>query len=379
MDRCQPSQRYSSADYMPTDYDTHFEKPSNRISLLARCKVVLPSSHYSTIFCPIAKLQSLPLCCPPAIISAVQEITRYTLVHENKMRIDPMLPTTRRGKVPWEWVPLDFPGFVQELLQVVSHNKDINHLALYRGHRERDWLLDCTFVRYVKEHILGIDPTLILKRDYRLSTSYQRLMGELFLYKFGTSTGPHADLLKVAEKENIDPWFEYMKNIQQYPNKDLGTLRGSFLVDWTQLPEVATYFANDGRRLDSEGAVWVADMSAMGAVLHQDMQVIEILRLFEDTLRADKSMGIPLIFCPRNQIACVRARNQDAIYVAQMDLRCDLAEVWNKLNKERKDTETVVLKLILPKGTAEECTGWLDAKGIHEAFIYPDREDGGTS
>ncbi len=289
------------------------------------------------------------------------------------MRIDPLLSTTKPGKVPWEWVPSDYPSFLQELSHIASHCKDINHLALYRGHRERNWLLDCTFVRYVKEHILGIHPTSIVKHDYRLSTSYQRLMGELFSYKFGTSTAPHDNLWDLAEDESLDPWFEYMKRIQQYPEKDMGTLRGSFLIDWSQRPEVAVYFANDGRGCDSEGVVWVADISAIGAVLHQDIQVGEILRLFEDPVRADIPMGIPLVFSPRKQVACDRAKNQDAIYIAQMDLRCDLAEIWKRLESERQGSETVVLKLILPKRTGEECTGWLETNGIDEAFIYPDR------
>jgi hypothetical protein len=147
------------------------------------------------------------------------------------------------------------------------------------------------------------------------------------------------------------------------------------LIDWSYRPEVAEYFANDGRGCDAEGAVWVADIDAMGAVVHQDIQVVEILRRFEEVLRVDGPVGIPLIFCPRRQVACARAKNQDVIYIAQMDLRCDLAEIWRGLESDRQGSETVVLKLILPKGTGEECTRWLEANGINEAFMYPDRED----
>ena len=79
------------------------------------------------------------------------------------MRISPLLSTTKTGNVPWEWVPSDFPSFLQELKHISSHCKGIDHLALYRGHRERDWILDSTFVRYVKKHILGIEPTSIVR------------------------------------------------------------------------------------------------------------------------------------------------------------------------------------------------------------------------
>ena len=135
------------------------------------------------------------------------------------------------------------------------------------------------------------------------------------------------------------------------------------------------FFANYHRVDGSEGAVWVADISASGAVLHQDPQVIEILKLLEDAILLDKPIGIPLVFSPRRQIACDQARNQDAIYIAQMDLRFDLAETWKMLESESGGIESIVLKLILPKETEREIAEWLEANGVHEAFIYPDRDD----
>lgn len=292
------------------------------------------------------------------------------------MRINPLLSTTKRGATLWEWIPANFQSFVQELNHIASHCKEINHLALYRGHCQTDWLLDCTFARHVKEYILGIHPTIILLRDYRLSTSYQRLMGELFLYKFGTSTAPHIDLLNISEDNGLDPWFEYMKRIQQYPDEDnIGSLRGSFLIDWSQRLEIAAYFANDNRPDDSDGVIFIADISAMGPVLHQDIKVLDILRIFEEALHHDKPMGLPLVFSPRKQIACERANNQDAIYIAQMDLRCDLTEVWRRLENERQNNEAVLLKLILPRGSVGECSEWLETAGINKAFVFPDNHN----
>ena len=288
------------------------------------------------------------------------------------MKIKPLIASTQGGNVPWEWVPSSLPAFLEELSHISSHFKEADHLALYRGHRESDWLLDSTFIRHVKEHVLGIAPSSKVKGDYRLSKQYQRLLGELFLYKFGTQAAPAAGLLQIANEKKLDPWFEYMKRIQQYPNEDLGPLSGSFLLDWSQRAEIAVYFANNNRNAESEGAVWIADISAMGAVLHRDLAVGEILRLYENSLRADKAMGIPLVFCPKNQIACLRSKNQDAIYVAQMDLRCDLEEIWKQLEVEQHIDESVVLKLVLPKGTNVDCSKWLCDRGINTEFIYPD-------
>lgn len=176
-------------------------------------------------------------------------------------------------------------------------------------------------------------------------------------------------------------------NPRRGPVRSLGPIRSIRAVTRTHFSHCTSVFVHDQclpaphrarslscQTIDSH-PVWVADIDAMGAVVHQDIPVVEILRRFEEALRANAPTGIPLVFCPRRQIACDRAKNQAAIYIAQMDLRCDLAEIWRRMESERQGSETVVLKLILPKGTEEECTRWLEANGIDEAFIYPDRED----
>jgi hypothetical protein len=95
-----------------------------------------------------------------------------------------------------------------------------------------------------------------------------------------TQTEPYQELADLAEERSIDLWFEWMKRIQQYPNEDLGPMWGSFLVDWSQNEKVALYFSNENRHRHSEGAIWIADVNAMGKVLHRDKPVVEILMLF---------------------------------------------------------------------------------------------------
>jgi len=246
-------------------------------------------------------------------------------------------------------------------------------IALFRGHREKKWLLDSTFVRYVKEKILDINPVERIKKEYRFSIEFQRVMGGLFLYKFGTRTVPHIDLFNLADKHGIDPWFEWMKRIQQYPKEDLGTLGGSFLIDWTQNEDVAIFFANESRDHEMEGSVWIADITATGKVLHQDITVEEILEKFQNAIHGDIALGLPLVFYPRKQIKCERANNQDAVYIAQMDLRNDLAEIWRKKEMELNYGETVFLKLNFPKDSIKQCDEWLLDRKITESFIYPDK------
>ena len=284
------------------------------------------------------------------------------------MQVKPVKQSTRVVSEA-EWRPQCFCTFLEELESVTAACRASNHLALYRGHRESMWELHSTFVRSVLSNVFGILDGQKLPKDYRSSKEYNRVIGGLLLYKFGTYTQPSKELSELSN--SVDPWFEWMKRIQQFPEEDIGPLKGSFLLDWTQDARVAVYFANDRRHMDREGAVWVYDASATGPVLHQDMRVEEILCMFQNAVRDDQAGGLPLIFCPSQQIACRRARNQDAVYVAQMDLRCDLAEIWNHYQEQRGSREPLVLKLVLPKGTTEECSRWLESEGMTPAFIYP--------
>ncbi|HYA13004.1 MAG TPA: hypothetical protein VEF33_01570 [Syntrophales bacterium] len=289
------------------------------------------------------------------------------------MKISPLYQSTKVYDDNHEWSPSSFESFISELKNIKIHCRNIDHLALFRGHREKKWLLDSTFVRYVKENILDVNPVERIKKEFRFSIEFQRLMGGLFLYKFGTRTVPHKDLFDLADKNGIDPWFEWMKRIQQYPMEDLGTLRGSFLIDWTQNEEIAIFFANESRDCEMEGSVWIADITAMGNVLHQDIIVEEILEKFQNAIHSDIPLGLPLVFYPRKQIKCERANNQNAVYIAQMDLRSDLAEIWKMKEIELNDGEIIFIKLNLPKDTVKQCDEWLMDKKITKYFIYPDR------
>jgi len=68
------------------------------------------------------------------------------------------------------------------------------------------------------------------------------LLVSLLLFKFSVATQPYEDLIKLTCK-GIDPMFEWMKIIQQYPEKDLSKLSGSLLIDWSKNQKVAMYFA----------------------------------------------------------------------------------------------------------------------------------------
>ena len=295
------------------------------------------------------------------------------------MNIEPSIQSTHVATNGGEWIPDSFSNFLAEIAHVQAHCDSLDHYAIYRGHSQLNWRLESTFARYVKREILGIDPTELIHDTYRHSLEYHRLLSSLFLCKFGILTVPPEQIVHVSEKNNLDPWFEWMKRIQQYPKDDLTNLQGTFLLDWSQDWKVALFFANSKRSPKERGAVYVADMSESGPVLHQDITVGVMLNRLNKAFLNDDLVGCPLIFCPRNQIACQRARNQDAIYVAQMDLRVDLAEHWEILDRDRGDRQRILLRIVLPQETNSEVHTWLEKNGITKRFIYPDGEESQTT
>ena len=290
---------------------------------------------------------------------------------EVKLQIlSPKLTSTTIGDSFWEWIPNTFEKFLEELDSIVAHCKEMGHLVLYRGHRDRKWLLDSTFARSCKTNVFGIESWQKLRfEDFRMSTKHQQIVLNLFLFKFDFVARPSAELFNVALKTEVDPWFEFMKRLQQYPEEDPTYFKGTFLMDWTQSVHVAMYFANESR--EGEGVVWICDATATGKTL-QVLPVEEIIQLMAESGERDASLGIPLIFHPKKQIAQKRAANQDAIYMAQMDLRVDLSEVWDNLHTQKGNGDAIFYKLILPSGTTGEFHEYLMNKGITESFLFPE-------
>lgn len=208
----------------------------------------------------------------------------------------------------------------------------------------------------------GYSPRLAQSGDLNATLS------SLLLLKFGTVLEPSAELMAVEAKHGVDAWFELMKRYQQYPEEDTPVLRGTNFLDWSRSSDVALYFANENR--DGPGALFICDATATGKTL-QFLPVIEILRRVREQLMRGVSNGAPLMFSPPRQIVNPRAKNQQAIYFAQMELRVDLRELW-RLVENTPGRETVLVKLVLPEGTEDEVRTYLLSKGIDRTFIYPD-------
>ena len=268
-----------------------------------------------------------------------------------------------------ERVPSSFDGFVQELNHVAASCQPPNAPALFRGHRERKWLLDSTFARFVKTTLFGIPIGGRFSKHIVESAELNLTLLNLYMLKFGVLARPSPELEVVASAQpEVDAWFELMKRYQQYPEDNAVFLRGTSLVDWTLSPDVALYFANEER--EGDGAIYICDPTATGKTF-QVIPVREILDKMRAAGEEGKPLGCPLLFCPPMQIRNPRARNQKAIYFAQMDLRFDFETIW-RLREKELENETIVVKLILPAGSEVATREFLVEKKITKAFVFPD-------
>jgi hypothetical protein len=134
---------------------------------------------------------------------------------------------------------------------------------------------------------------------------------------------------------------------------------------------VALYFANKNR--EGEGAIFICDATATGKT-QQIKPMGEILDKMRAIGNSGKALGIPLLFCPKKQIACERARNQQAIYFAQIDLRCDLESIW-KIQEQSLEGEKIIFKIVLPSGSQDDANKYIEEKGISYDFLFPDHKD----
>jgi len=283
--------------------------------------------------------------------------------------ISPRVKTTETSPDMRVWVPSSFNNLLREVEHISRSCEGDDPIALFRGHADYQWRLDCTLVRTMLNQEFGLEP------PYPRPLSFHTRVTDVLLKKFGSFWKPSQELFEKELAHGIDPWFELMKRFQQYAEKD-SEPKGTFLIDWTIDQDIALYFATYVGRGSSRilrgcpGAVWIWDPHPTGNVL-QTKKLGEILPMMRgDAFRVAANHTTPLILHPSKQTYMLRALRQKPVYVSQMDYRCDLADVWCGI--EETSSSAVFKKIILTDAVLDECVLYLQQQSIDEKTVYPD-------
>lgn len=288
--------------------------------------------------------------------------------------IKPKIKSTEHSPDYREWVPSSFESYLIELDHITSSCEGNDPAPLFRGQTNYEWFVDSTFVRNCIQHIFDISDYHILKKEIRQSVAFHRTIASLILLKYGTVWKPSRELIEREKIDDIDSWFELLKNLQQCPEKEY-FINGTFLLDWSRSKDIALYFATykgkgEARSVSSgHGAVWICDAVATGKTL-QTKKVGEILPLMSSEEYLNGNKTFPLLFHPPKQTFQARSINQIPVYIAQMDFRYDVADIW--ADYEDRNNKRVFIKLILNEDLKNSAAKYLESQGITEDFVYPE-------
>ena len=288
--------------------------------------------------------------------------------------MEPKIKSTEFSPDGRQWVPSSFDNLLVELDHITKSCESDDPATFYRGQTNYEWPLDSIFVRESIKYLFGLDLYYQLKKEIRQSKEFHRAISSLFLLKFGILWKPSQESLDYEKTHDIDPWFELLKNLQQYPEKDK-FIRGTFLVDWSGDRDIALYFSifqgkgKERRISNGHGAIWICDAVATGKVL-QVKKLGEILQLMNSAEHFNAEKTFPLIFHPPIQSHQPRAANQRPVYISQMDFRYDLADIW--FSYEEKMNKRVFVTLIITENLKKKGANYLDSRGITEDKVYPE-------
>jgi hypothetical protein len=274
------------------------------------------------------------------------------------------------------WSPTSLESLINELDIISETAEQNNSLILFRGQTQKEWPIDSTFVRNCIPVLFNIDDYTKLPTGIRHRSTFHRAVASLLLMKFDQIIKPSQEAYEKEESHGIDPYFELLKNVQQYPEKYLESpyIKGTNYIDWTYGPDIALYFAifsgiGKQRKVSSnDGALYVYDASSTGNI----HQTIKMQQVFDNMTSYDFLNGegaLPLMLHPQKQTLQNRASKQKPVYITQMNFSFSLSEVWEQY--EKVNETKVFLKIVINEKLKSEVANYLDSKGVTELHVYP--------
>lgn len=275
-----------------------------------------------------------------------------------------------------EWTPSSLGNLLKEIESISKFADKNDTLVLFRGQANNTWPLDSTFVRNAIEALFGVNSYTALPKSIRHRVSFHRAIASLFLMKFDKIIRPSEEAFEKESSHGIDPYFELLKNVQQYPENysTLPFITGTNLIDWTNSLDIALYFATftgreDAKTItDEHGAIWVFNASSTGKIL-QTHKMEKTIEMMTSTKFLGGNKSLPLMFHPQKQTTQQRASNQKPVYIAQMDFRYDLADVWACYEKKRANNTFV--KIHIKDTIKHEIAKFLKSRDVSENHVFP--------
>ena len=171
-----------------------------------------------------------------------------------------------------DWTPSSLSNLLKEIDYLARKCQENDSLILFRGQTNGEWPLDSTFVRNSITTLFEIKDYQILPPSIRHQVSFHRSIASLLLMKFDRIIKPSGEAFAKELSHGIDPYFELLKHVQQYPEtyQESPFIKGTNLIDWTGTLDIALYFAtykgkDSNKRISTgDGAIWVYDASSTG-------------------------------------------------------------------------------------------------------------------
>jgi len=288
--------------------------------------------------------------------------------------ITPKRKSTEIGPDARQWIPSSFSNFFMELDHIVTACRNPFSMTLFRGHANHEWVPDSGFVRNFIKIAFEVYRHHLLSGDIRRSVAFHNAVASLLLTKFGQLHNPGIETRAGWPSPVADPWHELMVDLRRYPLKD-ALLPGNFLLEMTTSRDIGLYFATyEGMGSDRyigslDGALCIYDPVETDTSLTRPATTVnDLLELLAVPDFLDGDRTFPLLFQPPGRTAADHDSQPAPVYLAQLDFRYNLAEIWAAY--EEQHNQQVFVSLLLTENTKKGVANYLETSGITEEIAY---------